>query len=66
MYAVLDSDMEYKKDLEGNVRVFDSVKDASLYFTVGNFGYVESPDDETVLLYRGNQFNKLKIIPYIE
>lgn len=66
MYAVLDSDMEYKKDLDGKVRVFDSIKDASLYFTVGNFGYVESPDDETVLVYRGNEFNKLKIIPYIE
>ena len=65
-YAVLDSNMEYKTDIEGNVIKFDSVKDAMLFFTIGNFGYVEDPKDETILQYRGNPFNKLKIIPYVE
>lgn len=61
MFAVIDSEMEYKKDLDGNVRVFNSVKDARLHFTVGTFGYTECKEDETVLLHQGN---KLKIVPY--
>lgn len=64
-FAVIDSELEYKKDLDGNVRTFTTMMEAILHFTVGTIGYVQDKDDETVLQYRGNPFNKLKIIPYV-
>jgi hypothetical protein len=66
MFAVQDNDSDYKKDWMGKIRVFSTVEEARLYFTVGHIGFDVDPDDDTVLLYRGKKNNMLKIVPYTQ
>ena len=63
MFAVLNNNNDYKRDLDDNIRLFDTIDDAVLFFTVSCIGYVTCEHDKNALIHESTK-NVLRIVEY--